>query len=605
MNNKYLLIIFLTAFGHICKSQTNPLNKEISVNISNQKLENALHTIGSIGNVYFSYNSDLLPVDSIVSIDCKKVAIYKILNQILESEYDYKTTGEHIIIQKKKTTKNKSYQANEKKTSITGTVIDAETGIQLTNTSVFNISGKEGVLTDKNGNFSLSIYPEQNLFSLSVNKQKYKDTIVFVKYKETTPIVIRLSPKLSLVEPIQSKALPDLAKFCVEQSPLVVKFVKQDMIIHANNINYYTQRPLQISFLPFLGSNYKLSGTIVNKFSVNVLSGYAYGVSGVEIGGMFNIIRNDVEGVQIAGFANITGKNTNGIQIAGFVNHNFGKLQGVQIAGFSNVMIDSMNGTQISGFSNYSKKNCKGIQISGFSNITTGNHRGVQVSGFSNIVKGSMNGTQISGFSNVSTQNVKGVQLSGFINYAKKVNGVQIGIINLADTVNGASFGLINIVKKGVNELSLNTDEMGSVNLNINYGANRFYNVMGITAQPFSDSLYLGVIYGFGSQLITKKKFILNLKILGVNLVQAKSKNLIQNQLYKIATNADFRITNRISIFVGPSFTLIFPDKNKIDTNYYPKNLLFKESEQDFEKKTNYKTWFGATLGVKYNINYR
>ncbi len=553
MNNKcFIVFLFvLLAIYQIGWSQNNPLSKKISITITNQPVEKALQIISKAGNINFSYNSDIIPLDSIVSFSFNQKETLEILNYMFHNKYFYETTGQHIIIQKKKNINNKA-GTEKTKIIIIGKVVEFDSGKKIYNASVYNINGNESVLSDTNGNFSITILQKEEYVSLAINKQFYEDTII-IKPVKTELTTIALRPKF-ILEPIAPKESTVSFGYVVDQSDLVQMLVKSNMMIHANNISYNKQRPAQISLFPFIGSNYKLSGTIVNKVSLNVVSGYSYGVAGVEIGGVLNINRKNITGVQVGGFGNITGNATKGLQVAGFFNHNFGKVAGVQIAGFYNNVCDTVEGAQMAGFAN------------------------------------------------ITTKSVHGIQVAGFFNYAKKVNGVQIGVVNIADTISGISIGVFNIIKKGFHQLTLYTDEMGSINYNISLGTNKLYTTIGLTSQPFSDLKSWGILYGFGSQLLTLKTFNININLTENYLNIGKIWDKDQSQLYKLSADFNFKISKHFLLFTGPSFNIFRYSKERTDLTDYPENYLFAQLNSTIEKKSIYKEWFGVSLGSKYRF---
>jgi len=545
MKNRFLLILFILSFLQALNQNTfaqkNPLDVKISIKVDHQTVEKTLDCIGKAGNITFSYNSDNLPLDSVVSFDFNQKEIRKILHQLFGSNYTLKTTGQHIIILKNKKLQTKP---SKEKINIRGSIYETGTHIRIANTSVYHLSGKEGVLTDLNGNFSITIQPQEDMVSLGINNRNYRDTIVFVQTIESQPIDISLNPKYAPVLPIEPKSLPTFSPEKMEQKILVTKLVNSDMRIHAQNINYYKQRPAQISFLPYMGSNFKLSGSIVNTISLNVFSGYSYGVNGVEVGGFLNINRNMVNGVQLGGFGNITGKNTHGVQIGGFFNNNFGKVKGVQVAGFYNLVLDTVDGIQVAGFTNILKGKIKGVQLSGFTNITTGE--------------------------------VNGVQISGFMNYAKKVQGAQIGVLNIADSVSGVSLGLISLIKNGVHQLSFFTDENKSINFHLSLGSKHLYNIFGITTQPFSNPKSWGAVYGLGSQFFSSHKLNVNVNLTATHFNVGKIWDNELNEQYKLSTDINFRFSKRFILFAAPSFMVDNPS---------------------------FETSFGALAGLKYDFS--
>lgn len=112
---------------------------------------------------------------------------------------------------------------------------------------------------------------------------------------------IALSPLDNTIEKLPSAGVQLIEK-PIEERPIGKQFVPEETYIHSENLKAIQEtRAAQISFLPSMGigSNLSTNGLIVNHFSLNVLAGYSNGVAGCEIGGIFNLTKNDVNGVQI------------------------------------------------------------------------------------------------------------------------------------------------------------------------------------------------------------------------------------------------------------------------------------------------------------------
>ena len=83
---------------------------------------------------------------------------------------------------------------------------------------------------------------------------------------------------------------------------------------NVQNISDTLYRDIQISLLPFVGSNNGLSGNTINNYSINMLGGYSLGTRQIELGFFFNIDRGDVSWLQIGGVGNLVGRNVYGVQ---------------------------------------------------------------------------------------------------------------------------------------------------------------------------------------------------------------------------------------------------------------------------------------------------
>ncbi|MCX6266392.1 MAG: hypothetical protein NTW16_03415, partial [Bacteroidetes bacterium] len=170
-------------------------------------------------------------------------------------------------------------------------------------------------------------------------------------------------------------------------------------------------RSLQVGFITPLSSNGLNSWNITNKFSINLLAGYAGGIDGVEFSGLGSVLQGTMRGAQFSGLCNIVLKETKGVQFSGLLNYSPGP---------------------------------KVTQLSGLLNVVPGNNQGLQIGGLANITSGRLSGTQI----------------SGLFNYAGKLRGVQLGFINYADSLEkGVPIGFLSFVRNGYTAFEIGSTE--------------------------------------------------------------------------------------------------------------------------------------------------
>jgi hypothetical protein len=637
---KYILVFtclyaFLFWGSNKAYSQTNPLEKKISLTVNNESVESTLIKMEKLGGYSFSYNSDIVPVDSLVSVNAVNKETGKILGNMLGEQFYYKTSGHFIILLKKTESKPKN-QANNTKTKyiITGTVVDSRTGETISTATVYNINKIETAMTDSTGKFALKTNADSDVLTIGISKVDYYDTIIYIRPSELNKLELKLTPKPETFTKLQPKTTNTINTKKVDEGLLVKTVVGQELLTNSSNLSSYETRKWQVSFLPFAGTNHKLSGSIVNKFSFNILSGYSSGVDGVELGGLLNINKKDVKGFQLGGLGNITGGNVEGVQVGGFFNNTLGKVKGMQIAGFCNIVFDTLQGAQLAGYVNIQRNKLEGYQLSGFTNITTGdmekmqatgyvnialgNNNGVQASGFSNISKGDNNGFQISGYSNISggknnklqlssfaniaVKESKGTQVSGFLNYSKDVKGYQIGIINIADTVSGLSLGIFNIVRKGYHSINVSMDEMLFTNLAYHMGTYKLYTIFGLSGNALSENNIWGATFGFGTLIRPEKKFSINIDLTATQINRDSiwlSKITMKN---KLNIGLNYNVFRHWSINAGPSLNLYISDNKYSGLRDYITDV----SPHNFYNKTysgnNYQAWIGCYLGVTFRL---
>lgn len=547
------ILILITTLSLSARAQ-GLLNRTVTVEAKKQKLSEVLNIISRQGNFFFSYISNILPQDSLVSISVKNKTVRQTLDQLLEGEYLYKESGNYIILFKK--SPGQSYY------QVTGFVTDSKTGQRVPNASVYERQQLISTLTNNEGYFRLRLRDKTPTAAISISKDLYTDTSVLVHAGQDQEVTVNISPvsyQLRVVE-ITGHNMK------VEKTWWGRTLLSSRQKMQSLNIaGFFADKPYQASLTPGLGSHGKMSGQVVNKFSINVIGGYAAGVDGFELGTVFNIVKGNMQHVQIGGVFNVVGGKTNGVQIAGVHNQVLDSMRGVQVGGVSNIVQGSENGVQISGVIGQIYGDMDGMQAQGVLGIVKGNADGWQVAGIGNYAGGEMSGAQLSGIynyarrgasgaqlaaiGNISHGTVRGVQLGTIFNYAKHLKGVQIGLVNIADSSSGYTIGLVNIVKHGYRKLSIYTNDVVNYNVAWKTGSRKLYSIL-LAGLNTGDNKVYTVGYGIGREFNFNKHLFLAAEITGQSLFTDNNKG---SQLYRVQPLLNFRITDKISIFAGPS----------------------------------------------------
>ena len=303
---------------------------------------------------------------------------------------------------------------------------------------------------------------------------------------------------------------------------------------------------MQVSLLPFIGTNHTLSGSVINTISFNVLAGYSLGVSALEVGGFANLIRGNVKGVQAAGFGNFVGKDVAGVQGAGFVNATFRDTEGIQASGFANFVGRDFQGIQAAGFVNVIGRNAKNT---------------IQASGFANVAIGDTKGIQASGFANVAANHLKGIQASGFFNYAQiHTRGVQVSLVNYADSSGGFPIGLFSFVRaNGYRRLEIGSNDINYTHVVFKSGVQKFYNFLTIGSNfGYANKPLFTLGYGIGTAQNWNKGWLTNADISYQRLVDSFN-NILESRAYifRLDLAIEKKIGKQVSLFVGPSWTFM------------------------------------------------
>lgn len=323
--------------------------------------------------------------------------------------------------------------------------------------------------------------------------------------------------------------------------------------------------PARIAFVPRLSTQGKADAQTTSNFSFNILGGNTGSVNGVEIGGLFNIDRKNVQYVQVAGLFNTVGGNVTGVQVGGIYNTVAGNVTGVQVSGIYNHAGQKLNGVQVAGIGNYSREIVKGIQVAGISNI--------------------------------SNRGTTGLQVSGIFNYAKHLRGLQVGLINIADTSSGFSIGLINVVAKGYHKLSLYTNEVLNMNIAYKSGNPKLYNIILAGINAGTDEKVFSYGYGLGHEIKLGKTVTLNPEITTQYVYLGNWHYL--NLLSRAQLTASIKLTKNVALFGGPAFSAYYTDQINAVHGY--KFRLPSGNYSTYKLWNNNTTgWIGWTAGISF-----
>jgi len=600
-----LMILLLFSAKVFCQSPIPLLEREVTVSFNNESVKTALDRIASQGKFTFSYPSNLFDSEKKVTLTVAKKRVREVLFLLFGNRVKYKAKGNYLILSA--APKAETEQGNKEYYIINGYVTDGITGEKIPSVSIYEGSKMLSTVTNKYGYFKIKIDETKVQLNLKVSKQNYRDTLITVKNTGTQNLMIVLHPERNEVQmdTVQS-----------EESP-VTFLIPDESIINTENIKDTIYRKFQASFLPKLGTNYLLSGNVINDYSFNAIGGYSLGTRKFELAGMFNLDRGDVSNAQIAGFLNANGGTTNGFQLAGFLNLDKKSVNGIQIGGFGNINGDSTTGFQLGGFFNVNKgisnacniagftnimfDSSAGVQLAGFVNSAHRSFDGVQMSGFGNHVIGNMNGVQLSGFYNFTKGEMSGVQVAGFVNYAKKITGTQIGFINISDSCKGMPIGFMSFVRTGYHRFEISSDEIFSVNASLRSGIESFHTMLFASMRPDKrDSMLWSFGYGVGSSLRLGKRWLMDFD-LSAQQINKGSVGPKINLLNKLYVGAEYRISKGFYIAAGPVL-----NAQLTNTNYSHYSNIFDAIhprvfyKDDLNKSTHLDMWLGGKVALRF-----
>ncbi|NRF38157.1 STN and carboxypeptidase regulatory-like domain-containing protein [Pedobacter foliorum] len=571
-----IALLVVTGYCNAQSSVTNymrNLDKRVNLDMKQQPISEVLNKMSKAGDFYFSYSGSLFKQDSIVNIKAKDMQVRDVLDRIFNGKVDYKETGQYIILRyaaNHLTIEPENITSAEKLYIISGYVVDTETGKKVKQASVYEKRLLQSALTDNDGYFRLRFKGEHTEVTLTASKDSYRDTsLVFLAD-------ITVKPE-GYVDEDSEKGSEFFNS--IESSGISRFFISSKQRMQSLNIpDFFANTPFQASLTPGLSTHGIMSSQVINKVSLNILGGYTAGTDGVEVAGMFNITKGNVKKLQIAGVFNGVG----------------GSVEGVQVAGVLNDVRTNYKGVQVAGLLNHVKEKAEGVQVGGVANVVSKDMKGIQIAGFGNLTSKNLNGMQIAGFGNMTSQKMKGTQIAGFFNYAKEMDGLQIGIVNISGRSDGYSLGLINYVHHGYHKLSFSTNETINANASFKMGNANLYNII-LAGKNFADSANVETAgLGFGHDFILSNRFSVAAEITSQYLYLGNWD--YSNFLHRFQTNLQIQLIKGVSIFGGPVYSIYSTDASEGSSGKgYKQNIA--PAKHDYISKRA-KGWIGWNVGI-------
>lgn len=544
-------------------SQESLLERRVSISAVNLSVEEILNQLSMQTNTRFSYNSDIIP-DKKITLYASSQSMGKVLQQVFGKDFIFRSTQNHIIILKK-TSRGEKVQ-DKTDFIVSGRIINSRTQQPVANVTVFDMAYMQSALSDSSGNYAFRFKQKTDRIALRFTKAGFTDTLLILNSCQEKIPLIYLSPETEKIPRMNIRIATGIELSDTGSIGIVKSLVVQEMLINSFNAFIPDKRIAQISLLPQWGTNRRMSGSVVNYFSVNLLAGYSYGVSGCEIGGGANIVQKNVNGLQGSMVLNVAGGNVNGLQVTGGLNHLRGNLSGVQASLFLNTGVDTMKGVQVSGLLNVARE-VHGAQFSLISNNARGNHTDVQ--------------------------------MSGFLNYAPHPK-FQLGLINIADTNNGVPVGVINIVRNGYYSVNISTDEMLFTKFLFGMGTYKMHSYLGAGIQLHNTKNNWELCYGLGSHFRYNHTIGLNADILAS--VISTGTGFDENTISEISLSLkpSVRIFKQLYISAGPSVSVFISGANNVYVDTVIEGFHNHYFFQAVSETTQYHMFLGGEAEIRF-----
>ena len=555
-----LLVAVLFSFLPLTsRSETPLLERILTITLQDDKIEDALKKIADRGGFTFSYSPSILDANRVINAIFTNKTVREILDNLFNGTVQYKERSHYIIL-----TRASLGSSKNDPRLLAGYVVDEASGERLKNVSVYDPVTLSAAVTNDYGYFEIEVEDPLANISLVVNKANYTDTLVQVPSDKTGLLTIPIKINTDKIVTMADSVSKKIKRFWNAK-------IKRPQDVNMENISNTLYQPAQISLVPFVGTNRKLSGNVINDYSFNVLGGYSLGTRMLEIGGLFNIDRGSAHYAQVAGLFNLNGGSSTGYQGAGLFNSNRQEGHAVQTAGIFN-----FNGSEGSG---------------------------VQVAGLINIQPHTYKGTQVAGLINIAGEKINGVQVAGLMNIGNQVQGSQIGFLNIADSISGIPLGFLSIIANGYHKIEFAVDEIFYTNVALRTGIPQFYNILTIGAKPHTfgdDETYWTFGYGVGTAPKIMKWLYLNIDLTANQIVVGKTMDAV-NLLNKLYLGLEIQPARKFAVTLGATLNGYVTDVTHdpyppLFTDYQPSVIY----DHTYANNLNLKMWWGAKVGVRF-----
>jgi len=199
-----LLLLSLFVISPASQAQENILEKKLHITIQDEPLYKALIRINQTTGYKFSYNSDILNEDQMVSLKVEGVSIRSCLDSLLnDSTLNYQVVDQHIVIHRKDQPPLARSSPSQPPTyiSLNGKVMDRMTGTPLSYANIGVYNKSIGTISNEDGEFVLKLHRRHLNDTLVVSYMGYKNRLIPIdQYPDSS--VIKLEEKLYTIQEV-------------------------------------------------------------------------------------------------------------------------------------------------------------------------------------------------------------------------------------------------------------------------------------------------------------------------------------------------------------------------------------------------------------------
>jgi len=190
-------------------------------------------------------------------------------------------------------------------------------------------------------------------------------------------------------------------------------------------------------------------------------------------------------------------------------------------------------------------------------------------------------------------------------NYAKNLDGCQIGVINVIDSLeHGVSIGFISIIKNGYRTLEISSSETLHGIISFKTGSNGLYNIFsaGAALREKDEMILWGWGYGVGTYVPVNERVGISLEGIAYHINENEWFTNRLNLLNRINGSLSVELAKHFTLFGGASWNVVVSATedeygNPVESKIPPANSNY---DHTFENGINVKMYPGFNAGIRF-----
>ncbi|WP_373396778.1 hypothetical protein V8V91_18960 [Algoriphagus halophilus] len=158
------ILLLLGSYHNLVAQQISLLEKRVSIEAQGEPLEGFLNRLSKEVGGVFSYSPSTLDVNRNITGNFSDQSCREVLEEVFDGAVNYKQKGVYLILT--------PAPPAEKEITISGYVVDEQSGDRIKNATVYNPITLQSSTTDEFGFFQFQVKnPAEENFQLIVNKK--------------------------------------------------------------------------------------------------------------------------------------------------------------------------------------------------------------------------------------------------------------------------------------------------------------------------------------------------------------------------------------------------------------------------------------------------